>query len=242
MINKPKILCVIPARKNSKGLKNKNIKKLGNIPLIAWSILTAKKCRLIDEIIVSTDSIQISNIAKKFGAKIPFIRPKKLATDKSSTFSVLEHAVNFYKKKEISFDYVLLLEPTSPLRNYKDINSCIKKVIKNKIVSMVSVTSIINQHPSFLYSLNKKNILIPYLKNQKKLYVRRQNIKPLYYLEGSIYISKTSVLLKKKTFYHEKTQAYKVDKWKSLEIDDIDDFNLANFYVRNLKKLKGLKR
>lgn len=242
MIKKKKLICIIPARKGSKGLKNKNIKKLGNIPLIAWSILAAKKCKLIDEIIVSTDSIQISNIAKKFGANIPFIRPKKFATDKSSTFSVLEHAINFYKRKKIFFDYVLLLEPTSPLRDYKDINLCIKKVIKNKIVSMVSVANIINQHPSFLYSLNKKNILIPYLKNQKKLYLRRQDVKPLYYLEGSIYISKTSVLLKKKTFYHEKTQAFKVDKWKSLEIDDIDDFNLANFYARNSQELRNLKK
>ena len=115
-------------------------------------------------------------------------------------------------------------------------------MIKDKIVSMVSVANIINQHPSFLYSLNKKNILIPYLKNQKKLYLRRQDVKPLYYLEGSIYISKTSVLLKKKTFYHEKTQAFKVDKWKSLEIDDIDDFNLANFYARNSQELKNLKK
>ena len=101
VIKKKKLICIIPARKGSKGLKNKNIKKLRNIPLIAWSILTAKKCKLIDELIVSTDSIEISKIAKKYGAKVPFIRPKKLANDKSSTFSVLKHAINFYKNKNI---------------------------------------------------------------------------------------------------------------------------------------------
>ncbi len=231
-----KILCIIPARKGSKGLKSKNIKKLNNIPLVAWSILAAKKSKLIKEIIVSTDSIKISKIARKYGANIPFIRPKKFATDKASTFSVLKHAINFYSKNKINFDYILLLEPTSPLRNYKDIDFCINKVIKNNIDTMVSVTKVIDQHPSFLYSINKKNILKPYIKKPQKLYIRRQDITPLYYLEGSIYISKISTLLRKKTFYHEKTQAFMVEKWRSLEIDDIDDFKLAEFYMKNFKK------
>tara|TARA_B100000965_G_C19490132_1_gene712617 strand:- start:58 stop:762 length:705 start_codon:yes stop_codon:yes gene_type:complete len=231
-----KILCIIPARKGSKGLKSKNIKKLNNIPLVAWSILAAKKSKLIKEIIVSTDSIKISKIARKYGANIPFIRPKKFATDKASTFSVIKHAINFYSKNKINFDYILLLEPTSPLRNYKDIDFCINKVIKNNIDTMVSVTKVIDQHPSFLYSINKKNILKPYIKKPQKLYIRRQDITPLYYLEGSIYISKISTLLRKKTFYHEKTQAFMVEKWRSLEIDDIDDFKLAEFYMKNFKK------
>ncbi len=242
MLKNQKVICIIPARKGSKGLKNKNIKKLENIPLIAWSILVAKKCKMIDEIIVSTDSKKISKIAKKYGAKVPFLRPKNLATDKSSTFEVLKHSINFYKNKKVFFDYVLLLEPTSPLRDYKDVNLCLKKVLKNKIDAMVSVTRVINQHPTFLYSLKKNNVLVPYLKQKKKLYVRRQDINSLYYLEGSIYISKISSLLKKRTFYHEKTQAFTVDKWKSLEIDDIDDFNLAQFYTRNLNILKNLNK
>ncbi len=242
MLKNQKVICIIPARKGSKGLKNKNIKKLKNIPLIAWSILVAKKCKMIDEIIVSTDSKKISKIAKKYGAKVPFLRPSNLATDKSSSFEVLKHAINFYKRKKVFFDYVLLLEPTSPLRDYKDVNLCLKKVLKNKIDAMVSVTKVINQHPSFLYSLKKNNFLVPYLKNKKKLYVRRQDINSLYYLEGSIYISKISSLLKKRTFYHEKTQAFTVDKWKSLEIDDIDDFNLAQFYTRRLNILKNLNK
>ena len=99
MSNKSKIICVIPARKGSKGLKDKNIKKLNGIPLIAWSIKVAKRCKFIDEIIVSTDSLKIAEIAKKYGAKVPFLRPKKFATDKSSSFSVLKHAIDFYKKK-----------------------------------------------------------------------------------------------------------------------------------------------
>tara|TARA_B100001750_G_C15341814_1_gene512659 strand:+ start:96 stop:791 length:696 start_codon:yes stop_codon:yes gene_type:complete len=230
---KKKVLCVIPARKGSKGLKNKNIKKLNKIPLIAWSILTAKKCKLITEIVASTDCLKIAKIARKYGANVPFIRPKKLATDKASSFSVLKHAIEFFKKKEVYFDYVLMLEPTSPLRNSKDIDFCINKVQKNNIETLVSVTRVIDQHPSFLYSISKKNVLKPYLKKQQKLYIRRQDVSPLYYLEGSLYISKITTLLNKRTWYHKKTQAYEVEKWKSLEIDDIDDFKLAEFYIKN---------
>ena len=240
MSNKSKIICVIPARKGSKGLKDKNIKKLNGIPLIAWSIKVAKKCKFIDEIIVSTDSLKIAEIAKKYGAKVPFLRPKQFATDKSSSFSVLKHAIDFYKKKNTFFEYILLLEPTSPFRSQQDLNTCIRKVLKNKIESMVSVNKVTEQHPIFLHYINKKNILIPYLKNPQNRHVRRQEIRPLFYLEGSIYISKISTLLKFKSFYHKKTQAYKIGKWKSLEIDDIDDFNLAKFYAKELKLLKKL--
>lgn len=233
---KKKVLCVIPARKGSKGLKNKNIKKLGKTPLIAWSILTAKKCKQIDEIIVSTDSPKISKIAKKYGAKVPFIRPKKFATDKASSFSVLKHAINFFKEKKLFFEYILMLEPTSPLRDFRDIDFCLSKVKNQNIQTLVSVAKTIEQHPIFLYSISDKNFLKPYLKKKQKLYIRRQDVTPLYFLEGSIYISKVSTLLKRKTWYHEKTQAFEIEKWKSLEIDDIDDFKLAEFYSKRIQK------
>ena len=148
MTKKNRIICIIPARKGSKGLKNKNIKILGGLPLLAWSIKTAKKSKFIDEIIVSTDSIKIGHIAKKYGAKVPFLRPKKFATDKSSSFSVLKHAIDFYKRKNIFFEYVLLLEPNL-FQKLPDVNNCIRKVIKNKIESIVSVTKVIDQHPTF---------------------------------------------------------------------------------------------
>ena len=229
----PKILCIIPAREGSKGLKNKNLKKLNNHPLIAWSIFAAKKCKKISEIVVSTDSLKISKISKKYGVSVPFIRPKKLATDKASTFSVLKHAIDYFKKKKIKFEYLLLLEPTSPLRDYRDIEFCINKIINNDIETIVSVSKVKAQHPNFLFKINKKNILRPYLNNNFKSTMRRQDIQPLYFLEGSLYISKISTLLRKKTFYHNKTQAFEVKNWRSLEIDDINDFNLAKYYIKN---------
>ena len=235
------LLTIIPARGKSKGIKNKNIKKLCGYPLIAWTILIAKKSKYIKQIIVSTDSNKIANISKKFGATVPFIRPKRYATDTSSSFSVLKHAINFFRSKGINFDYVLMLEPTSPLREVKDIDACIKKVLRKKIDTMVGVSKVITQHPRFIYSINKKNILIPYVNNNDNPSIRRQDIEPLYYLDGSIYISKIGTLMRKKSFYHNKTVAYKVDKWKSLEIDDIEDFNLAKYYIKSKKMLLQIK-
>ena len=226
------LLTIIPARGGSKGIKNKNIKKLCGYPLIAWTILTAKKSKYIKQIVVSTDSKKIANVSRKYGATVPFIRPKKYATDKASSFSILKHAINFFNSKNINFDYVILLEPTSPLRQVEDIDNCIKKVLRKKIDTMVSVTKVICQHPRFIYSINKKNILVPYITNNDNLYMRRQDIDPLYYLEGSIYLSRIKTLMEKKTFYHNKTVAYKIEKWKSLEIDDIDDFNFAKYYIK----------
>ena len=228
---KKKILCVIPARSGSKGLRNKNIRILNKKPLIAWSIIAAKKCKLIDKIIVSTDSTKIAKVAKKYGAETPFIRPKKFATDKASSFSVLKHAIEFYKNQNINYDYILMLEPTSPLRDINDIIYCINKIKKTNIKTIVSLTKVEDQHPNFLYSISNKNYLKPYI-NSKKLYIRRQDVSSLFYLEGSIYISKISTLLKEKTWYHKNTQAFLVDKWKSLEIDDIEDFKLAEIFIK----------
>jgi len=231
------LLAIIPARGGSKGIKNKNIKKLCGYPLIAWTILTAKKSKYIKQIVVSTDSKKIAKVSRKYGATVPFIRPKKYATDKASSFSVLKHAINFFNSKNINFDYVILLEPTSPLRQVEDIDNCIKKVLRKKIDTMVTVSKVICQHPRFIYSINKRNILVPYLANNDNLYMRRQDIDPLYYLEGSIYLSRIKTLMEKKTFYHNKTVAYKIEKWKSLEIDDMDDLNFAKYYIKGKKIL-----
>ena len=128
-----------------------------------------------------------------------------------------------------------MLEPTSPLRDSEDIDFCISRVRNKQIDTIVGVSKVIDQHPLFLYSINKNNFLVPYIK-KKKLYIRRQDINPLYYLEGSIYISKISTLLKEKTWYHKKTQPYIVNRWKALEIDDEEDLKLAEFYISKIKK------
>ena len=216
-----KILAVILARSGSKGLKNKNIKKLGNKPLVSWTIDEAKKSKKIDMIILSTDSIKIAKIGKKKKIQVPFLRPKNLSGDKSPSVDAVEHSINFLKKEGKKFDYVILLEPTSPFRDFGDIDNSIKKLLKTKANSLVSVCKTDTMNPLFLFK-KKKEFLVP-LKKTKKKYLRRQDIEPVYFLEGSIYISKISSLLKERTFNQKKTLGVEMPKWKSIEIDDIID-------------------
>ena len=228
MIKNNKILAIIPARSGSKGLKNKNLKKLGSHPLVAWPINSAKKSQYIDRILVSTDSKKIAKIAKKYGAEAPFLRPKKLSTDKSPSFDLVKHCLNFLRIKKETFDYICLLEPTSPFTSYKDIDKSIKFLINNKLLfnSLVGVYPAINNHIEFIYTINKKNKLKKIQKGKNK-HFRRQDIKKYFYLDGSIYISKTNILLKEKTFVGKKTLGYVMPKIKSFEIDDKIDFILA---------------
>ena len=226
-----KILGIIPARGGSKGLKNKNILNLNKKPLIAWSILCAKKSKIFDKLIVSTDSNKIAKISKKIGAEIPFLRPKSISHDKSKSSELIIHAINFYKKKNIFFDYVFLLEPTSPLREVKDIKYCFNLIKKTNINSLVSVSKLKSQHPNFLYKLKKQNKIRSYLKSKKKE-TRRQDVEDLYFLDGTIYCSKVKTFLKNKSFYHQDTCAIDIPSWKSIEIDDYDDFKTAEFLMK----------
>ena len=231
-----KILSIILARGGSKGIKDKNIKKLGKLPLIAWTIKEALKSKKNLTVYLSTDSKKIANIGKKYGAKIPFIRPKKFAKDTSSSVDAIEHAINFFKKKSLNFDYVLLLEPTSPLRTCQDIDSAINKIKSKNYDSLVSVSKLEAFHPSFLYKQNKKGFLSPLRKSRKK-YIRRQDLETMYFLEGSIYISKITTLMKKRTFCHDKTIPFIMPKWKSIEIDDKHDLVMAEAIIKK-KNLK----
>ncbi len=218
-------LGIIPARGGSKGLPRKNIRPLLGKPLIVWTIEKALKSKYLDEVIVSTDDEEIAEISKRHGAKIPFIRPKELAQDETPTYDVIEHAINFYRKNlNREFDYIVLLEPTSPLRKDEDIDSAIRKIIKNEKIytSLVSVGKVHLEHPSLMKKIKGK-YLIPYLKRKKQA-KRRQELEDVYFPYGVVYISKTQTLLKYRTFYQEKTGFYLIERWQCYEIDDIYDF------------------
>lgn len=230
-------LGIVPARGGSKGLPGKNIKELCGKPLIAWSIESGLKSKYLDEVIVTTDSKDIANIAKQYGASVPFLRPDVLANDTATSFDAIKHTIEFYKnemKKE--FDYIVLLEPTSPLREARDIDIAIEQLFNSNADSIVGICKTEDQNPAFLVFKNEKDFISGYENHDMKV-LRRQDIKDVYFFEGTIYISKTDVLLNKKTFYHENTIGYVVPKYKSLEIDDIDDFIM----VEAIMKHKGYK-
>lgn len=234
MINNKKVLGIIPARGGSKGLKNKNVLNLNGYPLIYWPIKALKNSKYVDKFILSSDSKKITKIANKYKCPTPFLRPKSLAKDTSSTIDVVIHAIDYFKSKNLYFDYVILLEPTSPLTSSDDVNKAIEKLDKNKKAhSIVGISKNINQHPSFTVSLSNKK----YLKFLDKKFKRRQEISDLYFLDGSLYISKVEALMKYKSFYHNKTLGFIMPKWKSFEIDDYIDFLIISTLMKNKKKL-----
>ncbi|MCX6163723.1 MAG: acylneuraminate cytidylyltransferase family protein [Ignavibacteriae bacterium] len=239
MIKGKSILALIPARSGSKGLPGKNIKVINGKPLIEWSIVCALKSKYIDKVIVSTDSKKIASISKKYKAEIPFIRPKKLSTDKASSMDVIFHCVNRLEQKKKYYDLIVLLEPTSPLRDTKDIDTAIEMLLKKRNAeSIVGVCKVESAHPDFLIKL-EKSFLRPYKENKFKT-IRRQDISDLYFFEGSLYISYIESLKKHKTFYHKNTLSYIVPKWKSFELDDITDFFIIEALLK-AKKRKKLK-
>jgi N-acylneuraminate cytidylyltransferase/CMP-N,N'-diacetyllegionaminic acid synthase len=231
MINNRKILAIIPARGGSKGVKNKNVKILNKKPAIYWPYISAKKTKVIDKIILSTDSPKILKIAKKLKIDAPFTRPKKYATDKASSYSVIKHTLDFYKKKKVFFDYVILLEPTSPLTEASDIKKALIKLISrpNKFDSLVSVSFSSKHHPQYFFK-KKREFVLPFSKKVNNL--SRQNLEKLYFIDGSLYISKVSSYLKNKGFICKKTTFIEMPKIKSFEIDDLLDYKIINFLFK----------
>lgn len=235
MINKKKILGIITARAGSKGIKNKNLVKVNNRPLIYWPIKALKKSKYVDKFILSSDSKKITKLANDYGCETPFFRPKSLARDRSLSIDVVLHSLNFFKKRNFFFDYVVLLEPTSPLTTYRDVDNALKYLDNNKDLgdSIVGVSENIKLHPDFNFKI-KKNKLI---NSKKNIYSkRRQELSKVYFFDGSLYISKVSSIYQKKTFYHKKTLTYETPKWKSFEIDDQIDLIILNSIMKYKNK------
>jgi CMP-N,N'-diacetyllegionaminic acid synthase len=228
LINGKKIIAIIPARGGSKGLPGKNIKPFGGKPLIAWTIEAGLSSQYIDEVMVTTDCEKIAEISKNLGAKVPFLRPAELSTDTAISIDVIRHAVTYYEENfgEI-FDYVALLEPTSPLRQWQDIDNAIFSLAQHKRAkSIVGICRTESQNPAFLVRKDNVGIISSYDGLEIKV-MRRQDIEDIYFFEGSVYVSETKYLLLKNTFYHNNTLGHLFPKWKSIEIDDLDDFIMA---------------
>lgn len=227
------ILGLIPARGNSKGLKNKNLQKIQNKTLLEYSISCAKKSK-IDRIVVSTDSPQIMKLAKKLGADVPFLRPKKYAMDNSSTLSVVNHALTYLSTKEQYVpDIIVILQPTSPLRKHNSINQSIKLLMNNNITSILGVRKI-HDHPFASFTLKNK-LLSPYMKNSKKYY-QRQKLPNFYFPTGSIYTFWNSTLKKFGSYYGNKIFPLIIDDESTVDIDSKLDLFMAEMLLKYWKK------
>ena len=224
MIDGKSVIAVIPARGGSKGLPGKNIKLLCGKPLIAWSIKAGLDSRYIDTVVVTTDSREIADIALMYGAEVPFLRPVELATDASTTFDAVKHTLNYYQDElQKKYDYLVLLEPTSPLREDDDIDNMLNK-LQNKIITADSIISIgeVHEHPSIMKRIDGE-MLLPYITNLVQT-TRRQDNSPAYFPYGVAYITKVDVFFKEKTFYTSRSCYYKIKRYQCYEIDDFFDF------------------
>lgn len=221
---KPKILAIIPARGGSKGVPRKNIRELAGKPLIAWTIEEAKKSKYITRLILSSEDEEIIKVGKNFDCEVPFIRPTELAQDYTPGIDPVLHAI----KQCSNYDYVVVLQPTSPLRTVKDIDDCIEYTLQQQAKFCVSVTEP-DKSPYWMYTLIDSK-LQPLIKHEQ-LSTRRQDLPSAYALNGSIYVGQIEALLKEKSFLTEDTIAYIMTKEKSYDIDTMHDFEICDFLL-----------
>lgn len=228
MIKGKSVLAVIPARGGSKGVPRKNIREVGGKPLIAWTIEEAKKSKYIDRLILSSEDAEIIEVAKRWGCEVPFIRPEELAQDDTPGVETVLHTIKMLP----GYDFVLLLQPTSPLRSVDDIDGCLEKCIETKANSCVTVTEAAKS-PFWMYYLNEQDLLEPIIKTDKK-YNNRQELPTLYELNGAVYVANKNWLINNRSFRSEHTTAYIMPKERSVDIDSEIDFGFIEFLLRNL--------
>jgi CMP-N,N'-diacetyllegionaminic acid synthase len=230
MMKSKRVLAVIPARGGSKGLPGKNIMNLHGKPLLAWTIEEAQKSKYIDRIILSSDDEEIIRVAREWGCEVPFVRPMELAQDHTPGIDPILHAIQFCA----GYDYVVLLQPTSPLRTVEDIDGCISFCLDNQASACVSVTAV-DKSPYWMYTLNSSYQLSPLIQTDN-LIARRQDLPEIWALNGAVYVSNTTWLVQSKTFLTEDTLGFVMPMERSMDIDSKMDFDLAEFLLSRRSK------
>ena len=229
------VFAFIFARGGSKGLKNKNLYEIGGKPLIAHSILAAKKNKKIKKVFVSTDSKKIIKISEAYGAEI-IHRPKRLALDKTPEWLAWQHAIDYLKKMNETFDIFLSLPTTSPLRSQQDINNALNALKKNDDAVITITPS--SRNPSFnMVSIDKKGFAS--LIEKKKVVSRRQDAPKYYDMTTVSYVSRPEFILSKKYLFSGRIKSIIVPKERAIDIDDIIDASIASFLYERNKKIKG---
>lgn len=231
MFSDKRILAVIPARGGSKGLPGKNIRPLSGKPLIAWTIEAALASRYIDRTIVSTDCVDIRSAALAASVEVPFLRPAELATDSANSVDAVLHALDQVEKTDQAYDYLLLLQPTSPLRRSEDIDAAIEKLTDPEITAVISVCET-DHHPWWSNKLPENGNMDGFLRSEA-LNIPRQQLPHYYQLNGAIYLSKTDFLRRTRSFWGAGTFAHIMDKRHSIDIDDIYDFKFAELLLKS---------
>lgn len=224
-----KIIAIIPARSGSKGIKDKNIKQLNGKPLIAYTIEAAIKSNVFEDVLVSTDSESYKKIAEKYGAWVPFLRSNKLSQDVTTTNDVIEDVLIELKNNGKEYDSLMVLQPTSPLRDEQDIINAVKLFYDKNANSVISMCEC-EHSPIFTKELNDQMELDGFLDGLKS--VRRQDIKKFHRLNGAIYLMNVNYFLEYKNYYEKDSYAYIMSNNRSVDIDQELDFYLAETIIK----------
>ncbi|MBD3920701.1 acylneuraminate cytidylyltransferase family protein [Paenibacillus sp. PR3] len=218
MIQGKKVLGIIPARGGSKGVPMKNTRLFNGKPLIAWAIEAAKRSRYLDRVIVSSDNEDIMRIAREWDGDVPEARPEELARDDSTSIDVVLHLLDQFP----GYDYVVLLQPTSPFRTTADIDGCIQMCLTTGAPAAVSVTEP-EQSPYWMFKLNSAGRLDPLVQRESTV-LRRQDLPTVYSLNGAVYVASVEWFQQSKAFVTDQTVGYVMDQDRSLDIDTEQDF------------------
>ena len=221
-----RILGIIPARGGSKGIPGKNIKPLGGKPLLEYTFESAEKATSLTKVILSSDDKKIISLAQKIGLEAPFIRPDFLAEDTTPSIEVILDALEFFKSKGIVFDAVCLLQPTTPFRQNNIIDIAVKKFVQEKYDSLISVREV-PHHYNPHWCFEERNGMLKIATGDEKIIPRRQDLPKAYHRDGSIYITKTEVVVKQKSLFGHSIGYIDTTNFPYVNLDNLSDWEEA---------------
>lgn len=228
------ILAIIPARGGSKGIPGKNIKLLGGKPLLQYTVEAARESRLLSRVILSSEDTAIIEVAKALEVEVPFVRPAHLATDRSGSLEVVQHALEYFKERGVFFDAVCLLQPTTPFREPGSIDTAIAQFLSKDYDSLISVRKVPDEfNPHWVFEPDKNGSL-KVATGEKEIINRRQDLPSAYFRDGSIYLTKTNVILKQNSLYGNKIGYVVSEGEKYVNVDTTKDWERAETLI-NMK-------
>lgn len=229
-----KILGLIPARGGSKGVPGKNTKLLGGKPLLQYTSDVALSSKLLSKVVLSSDDDRIIKIASELGVEVPFKRPSNLAEDTSPTLPVIKHTLEYFESIGVFFDAVCLLQVTSPFRSLEFLEQALKKFTTEQTDSLVSVLEVPHEYnPHWVFEQNSKGHL-KIATGDEYIISRRQDLPKAYHRDGSIYITKTSVIKEQDSLYGNSTSFVVSDATTYVNIDTLKDWKIAESLMKHI--------
>jgi CMP-N-acetylneuraminic acid synthetase len=227
------VVGLVPARGGSKGVRRKNIRRLGGKPLLEYTAESARAARLLARVILSTEDEEIAEVGRRSGLEVPFLRPVDLAGDETPMLPVVQHALHWLEERGERFDAVCLLQPTSPFRRPQDIDACIALLAEKNADAVVSVSPVpVAYNPHWVYFRCEDGSL-RLATGEAAPIARRQDLPQAFHREGSVYVVRREVVLQQDSLYGRFLVGYEIDSWRSVNIDSPADWERAERLLRD---------